>query len=231
MLERIEFREQERDVAELELQHLRNYLTSIIDSMPSVLVGVDPDCRITQWNLEAERVTGTGAPEAEGKPLAEAFPGLANEIDVIHEAMRTQEVRSNARRKGTQEAETRYEEVTVYPLLDDGVQGAVVRVDNVTERVRIEELFIQSEKMLSVGSLATGMAHEINNPLGGMIQTAAVMEDRLTNVTLPANEKAAERAGITMRDISSYMADRESFRCSGESTNPVNAPRRLFKIC
>lgn len=47
---------------------------------------------------------------------------------------------------------------------------AVIRVDDVTERVRIGEMMAQSEKMLSVAGLAACMAHEINNPLGGMMQ-------------------------------------------------------------
>ena len=72
----------------------------------------------------------------------------------------------------------------------------MIRVDDVTERVRLEEMMIQSEKMLSVGGLAAGMAHEINNPLAGIMQNAAVLENRLFG-DLPANEKAAEAAGTT----------------------------------
>jgi PAS domain S-box-containing protein len=46
--------------AEEELRQQRNYLASIIDSMPSVLVGVDREGKVSQWNTAADRLTGIG---------------------------------------------------------------------------------------------------------------------------------------------------------------------------
>jgi len=202
----------DRKRAEEELNHLQNYLSSIIDSMPSVLVGVDLDGKVTQWNVEAQRATGLWPDEALGQPLGDVFPRLAGEMEWVCEAMWAREVRSESRQAHRDGDESRYEDVTVYPLIGDGVAGAVVRVDDVTERVRIEEMMVQSEKMLSVGGLAAGMAHEINNPLGGMMQTASVMRDRLTDPDMKANVRAAKRAGITMEAIGAYMEARGILR-------------------
>ena len=44
------------------------------------------------------------------------------------------------------EDETLYEDITIFPLVGNGVEGAVIRVDDVTERVRIEQMMIQAEK-------------------------------------------------------------------------------------
>ena len=79
---------------------------------------------------------------------------------------------------------------------------------DITERKKMEEMVVQSEKMLSVGGLAAGMAHEINNPLAGMIQTAGVMANRLTDPALPANRQAAEAAGTTIEAITAFMEAR-----------------------
>nr|WP_320190818.1 AAA family ATPase [uncultured Desulfobacter sp.] len=80
---------------------------------------------------------------------------------------------------------------------------------DITERKRMEEMMIQSEKMLSVGGLAAGMAHEINNPLAGIMQTIQVMAQRLkAGANIPANNKAAEAAGITMASIEQFMENR-----------------------
>ena len=97
---------------------------------------------------------------------------LGRELEKLRQAMRTGTVATRAKVPRVVDGEMRYEDVTIYPLESNGVEGAVVRVDDVTERVRIEEMMVQSEKMLSVGGLAAGMAHEINNPLGVILQAS-----------------------------------------------------------
>ena len=75
---------------------------------------------------------------------------------------------------------------------------------DITERKRTEELLVQSEKMLSVGGLAAGMAHEINNPLGGILQGAQNISRRFYD-DIAANHKAAEEAGCSLESVQAYM--------------------------
>ena len=80
---------------------------------------------------------------------------------------------------------------------------------DISRRKKMEEILIQSEKMRSVGGLAAGMAHEINNPLAGMMQTAQVMAQRLTaEIDIPANRTAAEQAHTSMESIEQFMKTR-----------------------
>ena len=203
----LEITEQKR--AEEELKKARNYISNIIDSMPSMLIGVDADGKVTQWNKKVQQVTGIVSEDATGLPLEQIFPRMSTEMERVRNAMRTREIYFDSNRTHYKDDKTHYEDVTVYPLIANGVEGAVIRLDDVTERVRLEEMMVQSEKMLSIGGLAAGMAHEINNPLGGMTQTASVMSDRLTNLKLPANLRAAEEAGITMEAIRAFMEKRK----------------------
>ena len=198
----------ERKRAEQELRQLRNYLTNIIDSMPSVLIGVDPDGIVTQWNRGAQRLTGLSAEEATGQTLAAAIPRLADRLESVREAMNTKEVHIEPNQYYHDNGELKYEDVTVYPLTTNGIEGAVIRVDDVTEQRHIQEMMVQSEKMLSVGGLAAGMAHEINNPLAGMMQTAHVLSSRLFE-DLPANSKAAVQAGTSIEAIRTFMGMRD----------------------
>ena len=195
--------------AESELRYLRNYLANIIDSMPSILIGVDNNTHVTQWNDEACKATGLLPDQAMGLPLVQAFPRLSNDITRVRDAIHNRQMISEPKRAYQKGDETRFEDMLVFPLISEGMEGAVIRLDDVTEKVRMEAMVIQSEKMLSIGGLAAGMAHEINNPLAGMMQTASVLIGRLTNPKLKANQKAATDAGIRMEDIQNYTDARD----------------------
>ncbi len=188
------------------LAKAKSYISNIIDSMPSVIVGVGADGRITQWNTEAQRKSGVSEEDAEGRLLEDVFPRLAEEMERVRDSIRMREVYTCSRQECKVDGETRYEDVTVYPLISNDIEGAVIRIDDVTDNVRMEEMMIQNEKMLSVGGLATGMAHEINNPLSIMMQTTYVMAIRLgKGLDIPANVKAAEASGTTMEAIKKFI--------------------------
>lgn len=200
----------ERKEAEQKLKKAQGYISNIIDSMPSVLVGVDNSGFITQWNRKAENFTGKTPEEALGYPFNEILPHLSSEMDLLHRSIREQQTFTDHKRAHQVDNETLYEDVTIYPLIANGTDGAVIRIDDVTEKVRMEEMMIQSEKMMTVGGLAAGMAHEINNPLAGMIQTASVLSSRLgENMQNAASIEAAEKAGISLESIKEFMVSRE----------------------
>ena len=193
---------------EEELHRLRNYLSNIIDSMPSIIVAVDSEGQVTQWNHQTEQTTGLSFEEARRQPLTKVFPRLTGEMERIKTSIQEQRVISTPKVCRKVEQEIRYEDITIFPLVTHGVEGAVIRVDDVTQQVRLEEMMIQSEKMLSMGGLAAGMAHEINNPLAGILQSAWILENRLLS-DLPANRNAAEAAGITLDGLRGYLASRK----------------------
>ncbi|WDP83985.1 MAG: PAS domain S-box protein [Desulfobacter sp.] len=94
-----------------------------------------------------------------------------------------------------------------YLYTNGELKGARVVVHDLTRRKKIEEMMVQSEKMMSVGGLAAGMAHEINNPLAGILQNAQVIENRLIR-DLPANHSAASALGTSMDVIKEFMEER-----------------------
>lgn len=202
----------ERKRSESELIQAQAYITNIIDSMPSVLIGVDAGGVITQWNLEAANMTGVNSETAVGKKIGEVIPRLASEMQRVEKAIKTRTVQVETQRSILNENDFYFEDITVFPLITNGAAGAVIRLDNVTDRVRMKEMMIQSEKMLSVGGLAAGMAHEINNPLAGMMQTADVMQNRLTDVEMPANRRVAEENNLSMQGLKVYMEERGILR-------------------
>jgi len=86
----------------------------------------------------------------------------------------------------------------------------LVIYDDFTERKRTQELIIQNDKMISLGGLAAGMAHELNNPLGGIILAAQNIKRRL-EPGLNANKTAAEETGIHLDHFQSYLVKRNIY--------------------
>lgn len=88
-----------------------------------------------------------------------------------------------------------------------GTQYIEGTIEDITERLRMEQMMLQSEKMSIVAGLAAGMAHEINNPLGVIMQTAENAERRLLG-DIEANERAAADSGTTLAAIADYARRR-----------------------
>lgn len=81
------------------------------------------------------------------------------------------------------------------------VHGTIL---DITEVKRNEEIVIQSEKMMSIGGLAAGMAHELNNPLGGILTGIQNIFRRLSN-DHPKNLQAASETGIDLMKLQQYL--------------------------
>ncbi len=196
--------------AERNLAAAGQFLQAIIDAIPSALVGVDRAGRVTHWNrAAAEQRTLTPA-QAIGRPFNDLFPCLDLHPSEVSAAIDRQQSLGKERLPIPQGGETRYVDLMVCPLADDG-GGAVIRIDDVTERVRMEEMMVQTEKMMSVGGLAAGMAHEINNPLGIIAQGCQNLLRRVSP-EIPENLRIAGELGVELDLVREYLGRRGFFR-------------------
>jgi|GEM_PF-1406237 len=166
----------EKTVREKELSVLRNYLSNIIDSMPSVIVGIDREGLITQWNNAAELRTGLSAEQIKGNPLDDLFGEILPNVDFIKEKIRNKEIFKDVYVSKVNENIQNYENITIYPLVANGVEGGVIRIDNVTREKELEARLNHKNKMDAIGQLSAGVAHDFNNMLAGILGAAQVLQ-------------------------------------------------------
>ncbi|MCK5912835.1 MAG: HAMP domain-containing protein, partial [Desulfuromusa sp.] len=165
-----------RSKIEKELTQTKNYIDNIINSMPSLLISVDNDLKVTQWNRRAEELSGVAEEDAIGKKIDELCPGLAGEKGRISEAINQRQVLHEDARISKKNNVLQYEDVTIYPLVTNGDVGAVVRVDDVTEEFQLRNELAHVRKLDAIGQLAGGVAHDFNNMLGGILGGAELLK-------------------------------------------------------
>lgn len=167
---------------ELEKSHsaiilLKSYLTNIIESMPSILIAADKDGIITQWNTAAERYTEVRAADALGKNVWDTIPAFTALKDFFSDVIENQKsvVLSREHFSFMKKNDDSSYSISMYPLIANCVNGVVIRIDDVTEIERTEDLLRQMQKMEIVGTLAGGLAHDFNNILSGIVGTVSII--------------------------------------------------------
>ncbi|MDD2463750.1 MAG: cache domain-containing protein [Desulfobulbus sp.] len=194
-------------LSEQETRESRALLESTIDSMPSIIIGVDAQLLVTQWNNTAERLTGRSRGQVQLRPLVDVYPEMQHYIEDLTHSLNINKtcVIPSSFQEG--KGRTQYREITIFPLLSHGLRGAVLRIDDTTERVEMEQRLRQSQKMDAIGHLAGGMAHDFNNMLGGILGAADALRLRIGAEELPLINNiriAAERSGELIRNLLAF---------------------------
>jgi PAS domain S-box-containing protein len=151
------------------LRELGPYDDEILQNMNSALLVIDADGKIAACNPPAELILGEQAELLRGRSLRRWFASDAPGEDCIARSLR-----EGTRFRGAESMITRSDGTRVpvgiscAPIVDaDGARvGVVATFQDLSEIKQLQRQVLQTEKMASIGQLAAGVAHEINNPMG-----------------------------------------------------------------
>ena len=159
------------DEARRRLVQESEYARNVIQNITDGIIGMDSELQIRTWNRAMVERYGIAESEVLGRPLFEAFPtlereGLGKELNRLlsgerrtfslrnfeHETVRRGRVVLNIRGSALRGS-------------TDQVEGAVLAIEDMTDRMSLEREVQQAEKLAVVGQLAAGIAHQIGTPL------------------------------------------------------------------
>jgi PAS domain S-box-containing protein len=152
-----------------ELVYLKDYNKNIVESIVEGIIVINRQGIITTFNDSRRQVTDRPALEIVGRALFQAIPHLDHKevsqllVQVLDQGCPTllEGLRLRVEEK------TLVVNIKGYPLRDEkiGVYGAVLILEDITEKKRLEMQLIEANRLAAIGRLAAGVAHEINNPL------------------------------------------------------------------
>ncbi len=151
------------------LRQSNEMLHSIIAASPQPIIAVDNDRNVRVWNPAAERTFGWAADEVVGRKV----PFLATEDERESSRLFNERALSGEHFSNLELRRTRHDGVPVDLLVStattyDGegrVDGFVSIANDVTQHKKIEQQLLRAQRLESLGTLAGGIAHDLNNVL------------------------------------------------------------------
>ena len=197
----------DRKRAEEELAETTSRYTTMINTVPAVMYIKDTKDRFITVNRELSDLAGRSAEDIIGCTTHEVFD---NELADPWSAADRQAITTGVETKVAEEhivrvdGEELWASTTRVPLLDSegAVVGLVGLVQDVTEQHRSREQLVQADKLAAIGTLAAGVAHEINNPIGFISSNLNTMGKYLkkieTILTSPSGKPDDQESFIEM---------------------------------
>jgi PAS domain S-box-containing protein len=184
-------------------------LASVLDNSPDLILTTDNDGRITEFNQGGERLLGLGKADLIGRPYT-VLLDEGVELDLV-ERIRAAGTLSNVElRLRRCDGSQREFELNMAVLRNESgdVTGTVWLGRNVTELKSAQMQLLQAEKLSTIGEVISGVAHELNNPLSGVLGYAQLLlmrhSDSPISRELEKINESASRCQKIVRNLLSF---------------------------
>ncbi len=199
-------------------------LASIVASSQDAIIGHDTSGTIQTWNLGAESTFGFTAAEMIGRSILDLTPMEYRPREVEHlSAVRRGEKHPQYEAQRLHKEGQRIDVlVTLSPVRDEA--GRIVSVSNiardVSDRKKLESQFLRAQRMEAIGTIAGGVAHDLNNLLSPMLMVRAVLGEEIKGERerelLEMAHQAARRAATIVKQLLAFSRGEDGRRHSVE---------------
>ena len=161
-----------------QLERERRYQETLLENLPIGVIGTDADGYINIFNREAEKITGLDKIEIEGKNFAEVFPEEIRKILMysIQYKKDLRHIQFKMKKDGGELSLSA--NASLFYSKEGELTGAQMIFSDVTHLEELEEGIKRAERLASLGVMATGIAHEIKNPLVSIKTFAQLLQEK-----------------------------------------------------
>lgn len=208
---------------------------TLLDQAMDAVIVRDLEERILYWNKSAERIYGWTAEEAIGKtvedlPYREFDEGYSQARRILLESGAWAGEGRHLSREGKQVfVESRW------TLLrdDQGAPKSVLVINtDITEKKKLEAQFLRAQRMESIGTLAGGIAHDLNNILSPIMMALALFETRFKDAEsqhiLTMLRDSAERGAGLINQVLSFARGMEGERILLQPKHIINEVKKML---
>ena len=199
LVQRLQIASAELEVSRWQLLQSRNKLRALFDNIPLSMYIIDERYTLEAINLSRSNLAGEQPAELVGKKCYRALFQRDEPCSfcLVDQTLLGGEDTHQSLKREVDNHLTQDWEISTYPIFsDDGkVRQAIIIEEEVTERKRLEDQLIQSEKLAVVGQLAAGVAHEINNPLTAIVANTQLLQQEADDSNIREALELIEFAG------------------------------------
>ncbi|CAG0984391.1 two-component system, cell cycle sensor histidine kinase and response regulator CckA [Methanosarcinales archaeon] len=202
----------------------------LTESIDDLFFAMDGDLRYTYWNSASEALTGILAKDAIGKSLLELFPEVKRtKVEQYYiQALKTQQ--HERFESDFQLGEKKFIfEINAYPTKD----GLSVIAKDITEKKMFEAHLLRAQRMESIGILAGGIAHNLNNMLTPMMLSLQILKGKFTDEQsqklLTILEQNSQRSADLIKQVLSFSRGIEGERAPLEAKHIITEIEKVAK--
>lgn len=208
---------------------------ALLDVATDAIFVRDLDNKILFWNKAAERLYGCRKDEAIGKRIQELWQ-TKNQLQ-LQEALNI--LMKNGSWEGELYQTTKYNKEiivesrwTLVPF-DKKSQSILVVNTDITQKKQLEAQFLRAQRLESIGTLASGIAHDLNNVLAPILMTAQLLETQLHDARskrlLPILVSNAKRGANLVKQVLSFTRGVEGDRTILQLKHLILEIRQVIK--